>query len=89
MDRPTGIPFWVITGLSESTPRVIQILAESFEDDWYVAPGQVTELCGKISERKLFKTRESAIATALDSLKGQKNLLEQQIHYLKGELKRG
>lgn len=84
-DRPTGIPFWTIIHLDSETPQVVRIIAESFEDDWYVAPGQGVPIAGMISEKRLFKTKEEALSASIKSLTQQKNLIEQQLQNLKSQ----
>lgn len=84
-DRPIGIPFWIVIGLDSTTPQVVKILAEAFEDDWYVAPGQGVDISGMVSEKRLFKTKEEALSTSIKALTQQQNLIEQQLQNLKNQ----
>lgn len=81
--RPVGIPFWVVISLDSPTPQVVKILAESFEDDWYVAPGQGVAISGMVSDKRLFKTKEEALSVSIKALTQQQNLIEQQLQNLK------
>lgn len=73
---------WAVVDLHTSKPGVVQVRAVPFEEDFYVEPGQTTSLYGKVSDKKLFKTRDEAIEAAVDALRHQQQLLESQIRHL-------
>lgn len=70
---------WAITW-ENGLPNAVCLRTEPFEDDFYVEPGQA--LCGVVSSKCLFRSREEAISSTALQLITKKKQLELQIDAL-------